>query len=606
MAITRSDFFRFILENTSADIELRFLPSAHRVFTRDMEVIDRECKRRENEHCYFGVNTRKDGGKAEHVQEVIWFHADLDFKEYQGGEAEAKSKLKAFPLTPTAVIHSGNGYHAYWALEKPVTEAFKHEAELKAVLRGIARTLGADIGAAEIARILRIPETYNHKNVPAKPIKILKFEPSLKYPVDAFTQYAEQAEVTTGRPQTESLAVIVERCEFLKYCHANREALPEPLWYAMISNVARLQNGVDLCHEFSDGYTKYSPRETERKILHAINASSPMSCQTIRELMKSYGTQKPCEGKCGYKSPAGLLCGRKVEKQADGKKEEDIETLTWRDVIKKTLDYAMARHENKSLSGIPSGIEKLDAATDGFQPGNLIMIAARPSIGKSALMTNIIIHVGEKNTPVGLVSLEMTDQENGLRALALKTGVSMNKTNKGSMSADDWVRYSVEASHQVNYPIFFQRGIYDEETLKRAVKILVSKGCRIVFIDHLHLMRAAHKQQSREREIALLTATGKQLAQQYDIPVVYLSQLNRDNDKQKREPQLIDLRDSGSAEQDSDVIIFLHEISADHVRHESEVKIILAKGRNIGKGQFKMKFRQNIAKFELMEEKEDA
>lgn len=187
----RKIFFQKILSLTKHDMEMRAIPSSRRIFTRDLNNIEKFIEENKNDNLYFGVYTREGGGRKEHVKEIYCYFADIDFKNYPGGKAEARERLNAFinstGLKPTFIIHSGNGLHVYWFLNYVIEQSLKVEA----ILRGIAKHLGADISVCELARILRIPGTYNRKKNDKKTVTILEHN-DVSYNPEIFNQFEDK------------------------------------------------------------------------------------------------------------------------------------------------------------------------------------------------------------------------------------------------------------------------------------------------------------------------------------------------------------------------------------------------------------------------------
>jgi len=160
----RSEFFGRIFRGSKGLIEIRCLPSGSQRFTRDFGEIEKVIGENRRENIFFGATTRNgQGGSKNHAFEVVSLWADLDFKEFIEGERMARRAIDAFPLKPSIIVNSGHGYHVYWLLTKPVRATL----DIESYLKGIARALDGDRAAAEIARILRVPETINRKkNLP--------------------------------------------------------------------------------------------------------------------------------------------------------------------------------------------------------------------------------------------------------------------------------------------------------------------------------------------------------------------------------------------------------------------------------------------------------
>lgn len=178
--------YELMLSSTNHDIELRALPSRYRVITRSVEKMEWFVRHNWWSNLYFGVYTREGGGRAEHVREGIWLFADLDFKGYEGGETEALSYLETFEFKPTLLIHSGGGYHAYWMLDETI---MVDERNTRGILLGIADALKSDRAVCDIARILRIPGTYNFKYDPPRLCHIVSYDQDRRYSLSDFMKY---------------------------------------------------------------------------------------------------------------------------------------------------------------------------------------------------------------------------------------------------------------------------------------------------------------------------------------------------------------------------------------------------------------------------------
>lgn len=581
-----------LFSKTVNDIEIRMLPSKRQIFIKSVDEISNILTDYREQNIYFGVYTRSGGGSKEHVKEASCLFADLDFKGYKRGEEEAKEMLKAFPLEPSVLVESGNGYHAYWILEPPI-DAQTHCDEIESILKGIAFKLLSDPNVAEIARILRVPGSFNHKCIPPKEVKVIQASDKT-YNLEAFTAFKTQQspipKVTAQ--QKETIESLCSRCGFIKYAVENAATLPEPLWYPMISNVARLVGGPSLCHDISKGYPKYNRREVDQKILHAMNASGPFACQTIKDLM-SDNLGFDCGFSCGVKSPVlKLRSGTKTDKENKKEIIDECELIDATDLVRDTLAYIEKRHKTKGqLSGISTGFQRLDWITDGWQPGNLITLAARPSVGKSALMLQMS-RAGVKQAPVGIVSLEMGKIEKGLRYMARDTMIPIDNFRKGLIKQSDFSVIMSAVAEFAELPLYFGYSAYSDVAMSKMVNRMVTeKGCRLIFIDHLQLMHSAESIQNRSLELGRITKELKRQTVRYSISIVLLCQLNREVEKVARAPKMSDLRDSGAIEQDSDVIIMLHVVETGNVQAH------IVKGRNIGTSMFEMEYRGELTAF---------
>ena len=304
----REQFFTALFKKTKHSIELRALPSKRRRFIDNNNYQDIEAliKDKKNENLYFGVCTRENGdGTKNGCRELTALWIDIDKKSLE----EVNEMLEEFPYKPTAIVCSGNGYHLYWILKEPM----KANELIEGHLKGIAKKLNGDPKATDLSRILRIPGTKNYKNGKTKDVVLLELNEH-RYSLSDFDAFFLAPEKSDGNDRSEiSIDGLTSKCNFLKICIEKKEILPEPLWYMMVSNVARISpRGVDLVHAFSQGYSGYDRNETDRKILHALNDSSPFTCKKIKESLLDYYNED-CGKNCGVKSPCVLFFEKNKE-----------------------------------------------------------------------------------------------------------------------------------------------------------------------------------------------------------------------------------------------------------------------------------------------------
>jgi replicative DNA helicase len=264
---------------------------------------------------------------------------------------------------------------------------------------------------------------------------------------------------------------------------------------------------------------------------------------------------------------------------------------------------------NKSLvTGVPMGFGHLDNLTSGLQNSDLIILAARPSMGKTALALNIARNAAvDANIPVAVFSLEMSKEQLSLRMLCAEARLDSSRLRGGFFSMDDWHRLTDAAGVLSESPIY----IDDSPTLTameiraKARRLKMDKNIGLVIIDYLQLMKAHGSSERRDLEISEISRSLKALAKELGIPVLALSQLNRmleqRNDKR---PKLSDLRESGALEQDADVVAFIYR---DEVYNQDEnnplkgtAEIILAKQRNGPTGKVVLTFLEAYTRFEIL------
>lgn len=271
------------------------------------------------------------------------------------------------------------------------------------------------------------------------------------------------------------------------------------------------------------------------------------------------------------------------------------------------------------LTGVGTGFPSLDKMTSGLHGGEMIVIAARPSMGKTSLAMNIAEHVAiELGEPVGVFSLEMTAQSLVMRMLCSRARVSMQNIRSGTLSVQDFTKMTGEAGRLASAPIYIDDtpGLSILNLRSRARRMM-EKGIKLFVIDYLQLLHSSmvRGDSNRQQEIADISNGIKSLAKELDVPIIVLSQLNRDVEKEKnRVPKLSDLRESGAIEQDADLVLLIYRPpaqSADGRRGDAEeepqnqsmqtaveVKLIVAKQRNGPTGEVDLIFLKNYTRFD--------
>ncbi|MFC1515619.1 replicative DNA helicase [Thermodesulfobacteriota bacterium] len=270
--------------------------------------------------------------------------------------------------------------------------------------------------------------------------------------------------------------------------------------------------------------------------------------------------------------------------------------------------YETIAKDPGNVTGIPSGFSSLDALTCGFQKSDLIIIASRPSMGKTALQTSMAANMTENSHCVAIFSLEMSKQQIFDRLISGVSRVNLMKFRSGRFAKEDWVEMNRAASKIYDWPMHIEDigglSYMDIRRISRALK--VKEGIEIVFIDYLGLVEG-DKQNGRVGEIESITRNMKAMAKELSIPVVLLSQLNRKCEERAnpyKRPVLSDLRDSGAIEQDSDMVLFLYrdERYNKNSRDRGIAELNIAKQRNGPCRMVKLAWLEKIAKFEPRKE----
>ena len=245
--------------------------------------------------------------------------------------------------------------------------------------------------------------------------------------------------------------------------------------------------------------------------------------------------------------------------------------------------------ENKTgITGLPTGFVDFDELTAGLQPGNLVIVAARPAMGKSTIVANMAAHVTvETRVPVAMFSLEMSASEVVMRLLSAEARVNLEKLRTGRLEDADWAKLSQAMGRLAEAPLYIDDtpGITLMEIRSKCRRIKQKHGLELIVIDYLQLMQSHRRVENRVQEVSELSRGLKILAKELEVPVIALSQLSRkpeDRARDDRRPQLADLRESGSIEQDADLVAFIYrdEVYDPDSAAKGEAELIVAKHRN--------------------------
>ncbi len=264
--------------------------------------------------------------------------------------------------------------------------------------------------------------------------------------------------------------------------------------------------------------------------------------------------------------------------------------------------------EREMITGVATGFNDFDRMTSGLQPSDLIIIAARPSVGKSALALNIAQHVAlRKGAPVGIFSLEMAKAQLLMRVLCAESMVDAHRVRTGYLSKDDFVKLIDSLGQIANAPIF----IDDSSSLTimqmraKARRMKAEHGLGLIVVDYLQLMSGFGRAENRTQEISGISRGLKALAKELDVPVVALSQLSRAPEQRTgtdHRPQLSDLRESGSIEQDADIVAFIYreEVYKPNDENAGLAELIIAKQRNGPTGTVRLAFQKQYTRFQTL------
>ncbi|HLB19962.1 MAG TPA: replicative DNA helicase [Gaiellaceae bacterium] len=277
------------------------------------------------------------------------------------------------------------------------------------------------------------------------------------------------------------------------------------------------------------------------------------------------------------------------------------------ELLKESFERITQLYESGvDLTGTPSGFRDLDRLTSGFQPGNLIIVAARPSMGKSALALCMAANMGVRhNIPVGLFTLEMSKAEVTQRLMCSEAKVESQRLRNGKLAPDDWPRLTAACDKLAKAPIYVDdTGLLNMMEIRSKARRLKARhpNLGLIIVDYLQLLTPSHRRDSdgRVQEVSEMSRSLKILARDLDVPIVALSQLSRAVEQRTdKRPILSDLRESGSIEQDADLVAFVYR--DEYYNEESDqqglAEVILAKHRNGPTDSIKLSFLKRYAKF---------
>lgn len=272
--------------------------------------------------------------------------------------------------------------------------------------------------------------------------------------------------------------------------------------------------------------------------------------------------------------------------------------------LKKTFQHlSEIKSHSKGITGVASGYKKLDAMTSGFQKGDFIVLAARPSMGKTALALSLALEAAASGTTVGFFSLEMAAEQLTLRLLSSEAGISHHNIRNATITSDEWVELTNVAARLANMKLFIDDTamVSIADLRAKARKLKAEHNLQFLVIDYLQLVHSSKKHENRHQEVSDISRSLKALAKELDLPIVALSQLSRAVDsRMDKRPLLSDLRESGAIEQDADLIMFLYRdvVYNPETENPSTAELIIGKQRNGPTGTIFLHFAKELTKFE--------
>ncbi len=277
-----------------------------------------------------------------------------------------------------------------------------------------------------------------------------------------------------------------------------------------------------------------------------------------------------------------------------------------------TMERIEKLHQaGKEVTGVASGFKDLDEMTTGFQPSDLVIVAARPSMGKTAFCLNIAAHAASTGVGTAIFSLEMSKESLVQRLLCAEARVDSQRVRRGTLSDTDFTMLARAAGVLSSCPVWIDDTpaltLLEMRSKARRLKMENDLGC--IVVDYLQLMRSPAYAENRVQEISDISRSLKGLAKELDVPVLALSQLSRASEQRggERKPILSDLRDSGAIEQDADIVLFIHrpemyeQIDKEGNSNEGKAELIVAKHRNGPTGTIELRFRRDHTRFYNLE-----
>lgn len=285
-------------------------------------------------------------------------------------------------------------------------------------------------------------------------------------------------------------------------------------------------------------------------------------------------------------------------------KQNFVQLNIW---LKKTFQHLSSiKSSSKGITGVATNFKTLDRMTSGFQPGDLVILAARPSMGKTSLALNVAVNAARSGMGVGIFSLEMAAEQLTLRLLSTESGVDHQKIRNATLSSQEWIEITHVAGELADMKLFIDdtAGINIMELRAKARQLKAKSDVKMLVVDYLQLLHSSRKHENRHQEVSEISRFLKALAKELSLPIIALSQLSRAVDsRMDKRPMLSDLRESGAIEQDADVIMFLYRdiVYNQETENPDQAELIIGKQRNGPTGTVNLRFLRELTKFEDFE-----
>lgn len=276
--------------------------------------------------------------------------------------------------------------------------------------------------------------------------------------------------------------------------------------------------------------------------------------------------------------------------------------------LKRTFQHLSdIKNHSRGITGVSSGYKRLDLMTSGFQKGDLVVLAARPSMGKTALALCMTANAAFNEGVVGFFSLEMSAEQLALRLLSIQSGIAHQHIRNATISSQEWLELTNVAARLAQTKIFIDdTAMLDLNELRaKARRLKAEHQLQLLVVDYLQLIRSARRHENRHQEVSEISRSLKALAKELNVPIIALSQLSRAvESRMDKRPILSDLRESGAIEQDADLIMFLYrEVVYNHdTEQPAQAELIIGKQRNGPTGTVYLNFAKELTRFEDAED----
>ncbi|MFD2672184.1 replicative DNA helicase [Marinicrinis sediminis] len=422
---------------------------------------------------------------------------------------------------------------------------------------------------------------------------------------------AEQAVLGAILLDSDSLVTVMERVQTDDFYRASHQLI-----YEAMVELAEEQEPVDLVTVTSRLQDKKQLEESggvsyltqlANAVPTAANVDHYASIVEEKSLMRRLirtATHIVSEGYASAEDVNSLLSDAERRIMEISNRRSSSGFVSIRDVVMDVFDRVEFLYQHKGgTTGIPSGFVDLDKMTSGFQRSDLIIVAARPSVGKTAFALNIAQNVGVRaNESVAIFSLEMSAAQLVQRMVCAESNVDAGRLRTGHLEDDDWQKLTMAIGTlaEANIYIDDSPALTVADIRAKCRRLKREKGLGMILIDYLQLIHGRGKSDNRQQEVSEISRTLKQIARELEVPVIALSQLSRGvEQRQDKRPMMSDLRESGSIEQDADIVAFLYR--DDYYNQDTEkkniIEIIIAKQRNGPVGTVELVFLKHYNKF---------